>query len=68
MVNLKRKVLAGVITAVIASAGAFAQKGGDDKRPPKGDTQVVVRPKEKDRPPQNNNQGDKNKGDKRGKP
>jgi hypothetical protein len=65
MVNLKRKVLAAAITAFIASAGAFAQKG-DDKRPPKDDNRVVVKQKEK--PPPNKNNQDKNKGDKRGKP
>jgi hypothetical protein len=65
MVNLKRKVLAAAITAFIASAGAFAQKG-DDKRPPKDDNRVVVKQKEK--PPPNKNNQDKNKGDKKGKP
>ena len=67
MVNLKRKLLAGAMTVVIVSAGAFAQKGRDDKRPPKDGPKVVVTPKG-ERPPQNNNQGDKNKGDRRGRP
>ena len=68
MLNLKRKLLAGAITAVVALAGAFAQKGGD-KRPPKGDdTRVVVKPKGGERPPPNNNQDNKNKGDRRGRP
>ncbi|HZE70231.1 MAG TPA: hypothetical protein VE135_11985 [Pyrinomonadaceae bacterium] len=68
MVNLKRKLLAGAMAALIASAGAFAQRG-DDKRPPKGNNKVVAGDKQK--PPQNSNNrggGDKNKGDKRGKP
>lgn len=60
MTNLKRKLLA-VAIACFLCGGAFAQKRGDDKRPPKGDTKpkVVVQPKEK--PPQNNQGG----GDKR---
>ncbi len=66
MVNLKRKVLAAAITAFIASAGAFAQKGDDKQRPPKDDNRVVVKQKEK--PPPNKNNQDKNKGDKKGKP
>ncbi len=67
MVNLKRKILAAAMTAFIASAGAFAQKR-DDKRPPKDDkNKVVVTPKG-EKPPPNSNQGDRNKGDKKGKP
>ena len=56
MTNFKRKVIA-VGMACILSAGAFAQKRGDDKqRPSKGEKpKVVVEPKKK--PPQNNNQG-----------
>ncbi len=67
MFDLKRKLLA-VAIGLVVSAGAFAQKQGGDKRPPKGeDVKVVVQPKGEKPPPSNNNQGDK-KGDKRGKP
>ena len=55
MTNFKQKVMA-VGMACIVSAGAFAQKRGDDKRPPKDNSpKVVVQPKEK--PPQNTKQG-----------
>jgi hypothetical protein len=68
MVNLKRKLLALTMLISVGVAGAFAQKDGD-KRPPKGNTQVVVKPKGGERPPSNNNsQGDKSRGDKKGKP
>lgn len=70
MTNLKRKLMAVAMSVVmtgIVSVGAFAQKRGDDKRPPKPpDTKVVVEPKGK--PPQNSNQGDKRNDGKKGKP
>jgi hypothetical protein len=59
MTNFKRKLMA-VGMAFIVSAGAFAQRKGEEKRPPKPDTKVVVEPK-REKPPQNNNRG----GDKR---
>jgi hypothetical protein len=69
MKNLKRNLLV-LAMGLIVSVGAFAQKRDDDKRPPKPDTKVVVKDKERDnsKPPQGNNQ-DRNKDhDKRGKP
>jgi hypothetical protein len=67
MTNLKRKLLAVSIVCFL-SGGAFAQKRGDDKRPPKNDKpKVVVEQKEK--PPQNNKQRDGKRNDgKRGRP
>ncbi len=70
MTNLKRKLIA-ISMAGFLSGGAFAQKQGDDKqRPPKDKTpKVVVQQKEKDRPPQNSNQGsDKRNEEKKGRP
>lgn len=66
MTNFRRKVMA-VGLACMLSAGAFAQKRGDDKqRPPKGDKpKVVVEPKKN--PPQNNNQGGKRNDGKKGR-
>jgi len=62
MTNFKRKVMA-VVIACFVSAGAFAQKGrGDDKRPPKPDTKVVVEPK-REKPPQNSNRGNDKRND-----
>ena len=67
MFDLKRKLLAVAIGGLL-SMGAFAQKRGDEKRPPKENPRVVVTPKGEKPPPQNNNQGDRSKGDKKGKP
>ncbi|MCM3871303.1 MAG: hypothetical protein ND895_11515 [Pyrinomonadaceae bacterium] len=66
MTNFKRKAMA-VGMAFFVSAGAFAQKRGEDKpRPPKPENtpKVVVQPKEK---PPNNNQGDKRNDGKKGR-
>jgi hypothetical protein len=65
MTNLKRKLMA-VGIACFLSIGAFAQRRGEDKRPPKVDTpKVVVEPKQK--PKQNNNQGGKRNDGKKGR-
>ena len=39
----------------IVSVGAFGQKKGDDKRPPKEPVKVITNDR-KDKPPQNSNQ------------
>lgn len=67
MTNTKRKLLA-VAMAGVVSAGVFAQRRGDDKRPPKPPNTVVVAPKGEKPPPRNENKGDKNRGDRRGRP
>jgi hypothetical protein len=55
-----RRILMAVLIGMMISIGAFAQKGGNDNRPPKETPRVVD--KEKDRPPpSNNNQGNTNK-------
>ncbi|HUE82171.1 MAG TPA: hypothetical protein VMM84_08655 [Pyrinomonadaceae bacterium] len=67
MTNLKRKLLALAMISVI-SGGTFAQKRGEDKRPPKDkDNRVVVKPKN-ERPPQQKERDDKKRDDRRGKP
>ena len=66
MTNLKRKLLAAAI-ACFVSAGAFAQKRGEDRRPPKDkNNQVVVQPKQEKQP--KDNRDDKKDGNKRGRP
>ena len=65
MFDIKRKLLAVAIGCLLP-IGVYAQKQGD-KRPPKDDNRVVVKPKVDNPPPSNNNQGNK-KNDKRGKP
>ena len=68
MKNLKRMILAvtmAVTMVSLVSVGGLAQKR--EERPPKQDTRVVKEPKQ-EKPPQNNNQGDKRGDDKKGKP
>ncbi len=66
MTNLKRKLLAAAI-ACFVSAGAFAQKRGEDRRPPKDENnKVVVQPKQ-EKPPKENRDNKKD-GNKRGRP
>ena len=60
MRTLKR-VLAAILMASVIGVGAFAQKGSDDKRPPKEDNKV----KEKEKKPQNSNQGNSGNTNKR---
>jgi len=53
-----KQMLAGAMMVAILSAGAFAQKKGEEpKRPPKDDNKVVVR--EKPSPNSNSNQGNR---------
>jgi hypothetical protein len=62
-----RKLLEILITVIIAmtlSVASLAQKGGDDKRPPKENPKVVERPK----PPPNSNRGNQSNSNKRGRP
>ncbi len=65
MTNLRRTLLAGAMIGFV-SVGTFAQKNNNDnKRPPKDPPKVVV--KDKDKPPSNSNQGNRDSG-KKGKP
>ena len=70
MTNIKQKLLA-LVMVLFVGAGVFAQKGrggrGDDKRPPKPDTKVVVREKEKP-PPNNQRENRGNRDGKKGRP
>lgn len=56
------RILMVVLLGSMISVVGFAQKGGNDNRPPKDNPKVVEKPKP---PPSNNNQGNSNK---RGKP
>ena len=60
MKKLKR-ILAAILVASVIGIGAFAQRGGDDKRPPKEDNKVKV----KEKPPQNSNRGNSGNTNKR---
>jgi hypothetical protein len=57
MRKLKR-VLVAVLIGTVISLGAFAQRNGNDNRPPKDNGKVVEKPKP---PPSNNNQSNSNK-------
>jgi hypothetical protein len=66
MMKLRRKLLVIAMLGIV-SLSAFAQKKGGDKRPPKEPVKVITNDRKDNRPPkQNNNQ--KPKPDKRGRP
>jgi hypothetical protein len=54
-----KQILVAALIGMMISIGVFAQKGGNDNRPPKEPQKVVD--KEKNKPPPNNNQGNSNK-------
>ena len=54
------KMLLAVLIGSMISVVGFAQKGGNDNRPPKENPKVVEKPK----PPPSNNQGNSNKREK----
>jgi hypothetical protein len=47
-----RSIFAAVLIGLMVSVGAFAQKGGNDNRPPKEDQKIKETPKP---PPSNSN-------------
>ena len=53
-----RRILLVALAGTILSVGAFAQKGGNDNRPPKDNPKVVEKPKP---PPSNSNQSNSNR-------
>ena len=50
-----RKILLTILTGALISGCTFAQKGGNDNRPPKDKPQVVDKDKQKPPPSQDNN-------------
>jgi hypothetical protein len=68
MFDLKRKLLAVAIGGLL-SMGAFAQRKGEDRRPPKDQQpRVVVQPKGEKPPPSNDNKNQGKKEERRGRP
>ena len=67
MIKLMRKLLVIAMLGVV-SAGAFAQKRGQDKRPPKEPVKVITNDRKDQRPPKQNNKQDKPKQDNRRRP
>jgi hypothetical protein len=51
-----RAIMLTVLVGAMVPVGAFAQKGGNDNRPPKDNTKIVDKGKEKP-PPTNSNRG-----------
>ena len=51
-----RLILMAAMIGLMASAGVFAQKGGNNNRPPKETPRIVDKDKEKP-PPKNSNRG-----------
>lgn len=65
MIKLMRELLVIAMLGVV-SAGAFAQKKDQDKRPPKEPAKVITNDQKNQRPPKNNNQppkGNRNRPD-----
>jgi len=67
MIKLIRQLLAIAMMLGVVSAGAFAQRKDQDKRPPKEPAKVITNDRKEQRPPRNSNQQPP-KQDKRGKP
>jgi len=59
MREIKSSLMVAILVAGLAT-GAFAQKSGNDNRPPKETRKVVEKPKNNP-PPGNGNQGNSNK-------
>ena len=56
MVNFRQKLLTAMLILGV-SASVFAQKGNDNKRPPKGDPPKVVVKEQKPPPPKGKGKG-----------
>jgi hypothetical protein len=67
MIKLMRQFLAIAMMLGVVSAGGFAQRKGQDKRPPKEPAKVITNDRKDQRPPRNTNQQPP-KEDKRGRP
>lgn len=67
MINLMQKILLAIAMLGVVSAGAFAQRKDQDKRPVKERAKVITNDRKDQRPPQNSNQQPP-KRDKREKP
>ena len=65
-----KRFLVAVLMAVMIAAVGMAQKGGDRGRPPKDNSKVVDKPKDRDNPPprNSNNSGNNSNTNRRGKP
>ena len=68
MINLLRQLLLVLAMLGIVSAGAFAQRKDQDKRPPKQPAKVITNDRKEQRPPPRNSNQQPPKRDKRDRP
>ena len=68
MINLIRQILLAIAMLGVVSAGAFAQRKDQDKRPPKERAKVITNDRKDQRPPPQNSNQDRPKRDKRERP
>ena len=68
MIKLLRQLLLAIAMLGVVSAGAFAQRKDQDKRPPKEPAKVVTNDRKDPRPPPQNTNQQRPKQDKRDKP
>ena len=66
--KLMRKLLVTAMLGVMMSAGAFAQRKDQDKRPPKEPAKVITNDRKDQRPPRQNSNQQPPKKEKREKP
>lgn len=68
MTNLLRQFLLVIAMLGVVSAGAFAQRKDQDKRPPKEPAKVITNDRKDQRPPRDNSNKQPPKRDKRDRP
>jgi hypothetical protein len=68
MLKLLRQLLLAIAMLGVVSAGAFAQRKDQDKRPPKEPAKVITNDRKDQRPPPQNTNQQRPKQDKRERP
>jgi len=68
MLNVLRQLLLVIAMLGMVSAGAFAQRKDQDKRPPKEPAKVITNDRKDQRPPPQNSNQQRPKPDKRDRP
>jgi len=68
MIKLLRQLLLAIAMLGVVSAGAFAQRKDQDKRPPKEPAKVITNDRKDQRPPPQNTNQQRPKREKRDKP
>jgi len=68
MIKLLRQLLLAIAMLGVVSAGAFAQRKDQEKRPPKEPAKVITNDRKDQRPPPQNTNQQRPKREKRDKP